>query len=87
MEKHLKRDHVAGLVAVYDACGGSIYAHMPLPMIRRRFVEPYRNEAKRIVEDLVRKGYVTLHKGRNISYSITKAGVEKLRELGIITRS
>ncbi len=76
-------EQIAGLVALYGACGGSIYAHQPLPLIRKKFGEPYREYAKKIIEDLVKSGYAAPHKGRNVSYAITKAGVAKLRELGL----
>jgi hypothetical protein len=83
LEKSSRLDQIAGLVAPYNACGGSIYAHQPLPLIRKKFGEPYREYAKKIIEDLVKSGYATPHKGRNVSFAITKTGVAKLRELGL----
>jgi predicted transcriptional regulator len=64
-----------------------MYAHKPLPFIRKKFNEIYRDDAKKIIEKLVARGYASPHKGRGISYAITHAGIEKikeLQELGII---
>jgi len=77
-------EEIAGLVALYGACGGSIYAHQPLPLIRKKFNARYREHAKKIIEDLVRSGYAVPHKGRNVSYAITKSGITRLREIGLI---
>ena len=79
----MRPEEIAGLIALYYACNGSVHAHVPIERIRRKFSAPYRDEAKRIVEKLSRhpEGFVHIHKGRTISYGITMAGVKKLRDL------
>jgi len=60
------------LLVIYEACGGSIYAHQPLELIRRKFSKPFKPYCKGIVEDLVRHpdGLVSRHSGRGRSYGI-----------------
>jgi len=83
-ERPLKPEEVAGLIALYDACGGSTKAHVPIEFFRRRLRDPYRGEAKRIMRRLRRRGFVHVHRGRTESYGVTMMGIDRLREMGLI---
>ena len=72
---------VAGLMALYHACGGSTHAHVPIQGFRAKLAGPYKQFARAIMKRLRREGYVNVHKGRDESYGINMAGVDKLREL------
>ncbi len=82
----LKPEAVAGLLAIYEACGGSIYTHQPLELIRKKFAKPSKPFCKGIFEDLVRHpdGFVSRHSGRDKSYGITMNGISVLRGLGLV---
>ena len=86
LRKPLKDDEIAGLMAVCDACNGSPSAHVPIEFICRKLSRPYRDEAKGIIEKIARhpERLILAHKGRTKSYSITMAGIEELRRLGLI---
>jgi hypothetical protein len=73
-------------MAIYEACSGSIYAHQPLELIRRKFSKPYKPYCKGIVEDLAKHpdGLVSRHSGRARSYGITMNGIAALRSMGLI---
>jgi len=83
---NLSNGNIAGLFALYCACGGSTHAHVRRAFWRRKFSEEYRNEAKRIMKKVRTHpdGFVHVHKGRNVTYGITMTGVLVLKELGII---
>jgi len=85
-EGSLSEEEIAALLACYYACDGSTKAHQPLELIRKKFSQPFRDEAKRALEKLARRPerYIVPHRGRTTSYSITMAGIRKLEELGLI---
>lgn len=74
---------IAGLVAMYRACGAS-NAHYPIELIRKKFRKPYKQFTKSIMKKLYRRGFVSIKKGKNTAYGITKNGVERLRELRLL---
>ena len=83
-QRPLKPEEIAGLLALYYACGGSTKAHVPIEFFRRRLREPYRREARRIIKKLRRRGFVHVHPGRTESYGITKEGIRVLKEMKLI---
>jgi len=72
---------VAGLLALYYACDGSTRAHVPVQGFRAKLSKPYKQFARAILKKLRKAGYIHVHKGREESYSINMAGIDKLREL------
>ncbi|MCW3990267.1 MAG: hypothetical protein NWE88_09355 [Candidatus Bathyarchaeota archaeon] len=72
---------VAGLLALYYACDGSTRAHVPVPGFRAKLSKPYKQFARAILKKLRKAGYIHVHKGREESYGINMAGIDKLREL------
>jgi len=84
----LTEEEKAALVAVYDACGGDIHAHQPIQRIRGKFIKELRPHAKRIVEKLATRPerLIQKHTNREKTYSITLAGIQKLEDLGMISR-
>ena len=87
-EKPLTKGEIAVLVALWEACNGSIHAHVPEQAVISRFKPHFRGLARKTLRKLARRPerYVLRHKNRETSYSITMMGIRKLRELGIITR-
>jgi len=85
MLKPLKDEHIAGLLALYDACDGTIHAHVRKKFWKNKFQEPYRDLADKIIKKLCSNpdGLVLKHKGRNNTYSITMNAIRRLGELGI----
>jgi len=81
-------EHIAGLVAIYDACGRSIYGHVPIEAIRHNLKDPFREMCKEIIKDLKKHpdGLISIKKGRNQSYGITMAGINALKQEGIVLR-
>ena len=72
---------VTGLLSLYYACDGSTHAHVPIQGFRAKLRKPYKQFAKAILKKLRKAGYVNIHKGRDESYGINMAAVDKLREL------
>jgi len=72
---------VAGLLALYYACDGSTRAHVPVQGFRAKLRKPYKQFARAILKKLRKAGYIHVHKGRDESYGINMAGIDKLREL------
>ena len=82
--KPLKPEEIAGLMALYYACSRSIHAHVSIPRFRQKLSDLYKDEAKKILEKIRRRGFVHVHKGREETYGINMAGVKKLKDLGRI---
>ena len=74
---------VAGLIALYRTCGAT-KAHYPIEFIRKKFSQPYKQFADSIIKKLYKRGFVSKKKGKSEAYGITKAGIEYLRELGLL---
>ena len=72
---------VAGLLALYYACDGSTRAHVPVQGFRAKLSKPYKQFARAIMKKLRKAGYIHVHKGRDESYGVNMAGIDKLREL------
>jgi hypothetical protein len=81
--KYEEPDIIAGLLALYRICGAS-NAHYPMEYIRKKFREPYRQFSKSIIKKMYKRGFVSVKKGKNKAYGITKFGVERLGELGLL---
>ena len=82
--KYEEPDVIAGLIALYRTCGAS-KAHYPIELLRKKFRKPYRQFTKSIIKKMYRRGFVSIKKGvRGKAYGITKAGIEKLNELGLL---
>jgi len=75
---------IAGLLALYHACGGSVHGHVPAEAFRRRLRKEYRQYAASMLRRLRRRGLIDVHKGRQESYSVNMRGVELLRSLGLL---
>ena len=56
---------VAGLLALYYACGGSTRAHVPVQGFRAKLSKPYKQFARAILKKLRKAGYIHVHKGRD----------------------
>ncbi len=86
--KPLTNEEIAVLVALWEACGGSIHAHVPEQAVLSHFPSHFRGLARRTLRKLVRRPerYILRHKNRETSYSITVIGIKKLKELGIISQ-
>ena len=72
---------VAGLLALYYACDGSTRARVPVQGFRAKLSKPYKQFARAILKKLRKAGYIHVHKGREESYGVNMAGIDKLREL------
>ena len=72
---------VAGLLAIYYACDGTTRAHMPIQGFRAKLSKHYKQFARAILKKLRKAGYIHVHKGREESYGVNMAGIDKLREL------
>ena len=87
-ERPLKPEEIAAIMAAYDACGGDIHAHQPVERIRRKFRKELRQYAKKCLEKAARhpERYIQKHTNKNVTYSITLAGIRLLEDMNIIPR-
>jgi len=72
---------VTGLLSLYYACDGSTRAHVPIQGFRAKLSKPYKQFARAILKKLRKAGYIHVHKGRDESYGVNMAGIDKLKEL------
>lgn len=84
--KELDPEHIAVLIAIYDACGGSIRGHVPIQAIRSKLTVPYKQLCKDVLKNLKKHPDVLIHEhvGRDHSYGITMNGIHFLRKKGIL---
>ena len=84
----LKPGEITAIVALYYACGGDIHAHQPIERIKAKFTKDVRQYAKRLLEKTARhpERYVQKHTNKNVTYSITLAGIRLLEDMNIIPR-
>ena len=84
--KKINPEHIAGLIAIYDACNGSIKGHVPISAIRKKLSNPYKQYCKIIIKYLKKHPDKLIHEhvGRNHSYGITLNGIQILKEKGIL---
>jgi hypothetical protein len=75
---------IAGLLALYHACGGSVHGHVPAEAFRRSLRKEYRQYAASMLKRLRRRGFIDVHKGRQESDSVNMRGVELLSSLGLL---
>jgi len=80
--KHLN-GVIAGLLALYEATGGSVNAHVPEPAFRRRLRGEYRQYSSRMLRWLRRYGFA-YRKGGTDSWGVTRVGLAYLRSLGLV---
>jgi len=74
---------IAGLLALYEATGGSTRSHVPEPAIRNKLGKDYKQHSSRILRWLKRYGFAYV-KGGTDSWAITRQGIEFLRERRLI---
>ena len=86
LSRQLSEDMKAGLYALYRCCNGSTKSHVPAAFWRRKFLDPYREVARRTIKKLRRHpdGLVWMHKGHKDTFGITLVGIRALEELGMI---
>jgi len=88
MAKITKEDLLV-LLAVYEACGGSIKANVSIHTIAKK-LKKYRLyiRTKKALRKLTTQGYVWIHPGREsnggVTYGITKKGIQKLKHEKLI---
>jgi len=75
-EKFLK----AVLYALYVACEGSLSARVPEEAVTSRFPKHEKGDVKKALKILVRRGLAArVPKGRKLTYSLTREGLEEAR--------
>ena len=74
---------IAGLMALYEATGGSVNAHVPEPAIRNKLKGEYKQYLGRILRWLRRYRFA-YRKGGTDSWCISRDGLIYLRDLGFI---
>ena len=82
----LAQDEKALLVALFEETDGGLHGRCSEGRLIRHFPTHFRGFAKKAFRRLARhpERYVTRHPGREMTYSLTKSGIHKLRELGLI---
>lgn len=81
-EKPLTPVQEAVITAIYDACHGSLSAHVPEHAILARFRRDRWGEARKALDKLRPRGYYTRHPTRGeITYRLTAMGKRIAEEL------
>ena len=81
-EKPLTPVQEAVITAIYDACHGSLSAHVPEHAILARFRRDLRGEARKALEKLRPRGYYMRHPtGGEMTYNLTTIGKRIAEEL------
>jgi len=80
--KHLS-GVTAGLLALYEATGGSIHSHVPEPAFRSKLGKDYKQHSSKILKWLKKYGFAYI-KGGTDSWAITQQGIDYLRKRQII---
>jgi len=75
---------IAGTLALYYACNGSIKAKVPIHAVRAKFSEPYKQYAKSILKKVRKAGFCNVYPRDKMVYSINTTGIKFLKSLGLI---
>ena len=77
----LPAEIIAGLLALYDACGGSIGGRVQKRHWKRNFSSDYSGQADKIIKKCSNnpEGYVRRKPGRNMTYRISMVGIKALK--------
>jgi len=84
-KERLSEQEVALLAAIFQETGYSTHKHVPEHAILQHFRRDIRGLMKKPLRRLHSKGYVSKHPtGGEMTYQITRLGIERLKELRII---
>jgi len=75
---------VAGTLALYYACNGSINAKVPIQAVRSKLSEPYRQYTKSILKKVRKAGFCNVFPRRKTVYSINVSGIKFLKSMRLI---
>ena len=75
---------IAGTLALYYACNGSINAKVPIQAVRSKLSEPYGQYTKSNMKRVREAGFCNVYPRRKTVYSINISGIKFLKFIGFI---
>lgn len=75
---------IAGTLALYYACNGSVKAKVPIQAIRAKLSEPYKQYTKSVLKKVRKAGFCNVYPRDKMVYSINVSGIKFLKSLGLV---